>query len=68
MKQELYFYEIKFDTEWASFRCFCFLLWSVWPVIYLMVLSLLVLWGLQVKPFAPEWMKQNKCHAQELAK
>lgn len=61
----------KFYTLWTPFRSFFFsLLWSVWPVIYLMVLleSAGVVGFAGKAPFSPEWTKQNKSHAQELAK
>lgn len=61
----------KFYTLWTSFRRFFFpLLWSVWPVIYLIVLlqSAGVVGFAGKAPFSPARTKQNESHAQELAK
>lgn len=70
-RKEARFSEIaSFPTQWTSFMRFCLcLLWSVWPVIYLMILlqSAGVVGFAGKAPVLPEWMKQTKSHAQELA-
>lgn len=71
-KKEPYFYEITSFTPnghllggFFFFSCGQFDRWSTSWFCW----SLLVLWGLQVKPpCSPERTKQNKSHAQELAK
>lgn len=66
------FMKLQFYTQWTSFKEGCFFFscgqFDQWSTSWF-CRSLLVLWGLQVKPpCSPERTKQNKSHAQELAK